>query len=247
MVAKELREVWWKLGIAALGVVPTVLVVAAYLPPYQTTGRVIQRFTDEVALGQILNVYGGGGVALALLAILLGAAAVSEEMGRGTIFLLLSRPASRTRILLTKYAVSAGILLSAAVIGHAVLIAAAIARGYPPGLLSAYGVLLSTALMWLGSLSILGLALTSSVLCKDALASSAAAFVAAYLVFYVLPGYAELFVAYDTLEMVAPLYSWTSGTLYAGQGLALPNFIACFAVAAVLLFTPLWLFGRRAY
>ncbi len=113
--------------------------------------------------------------------------------------------------------------------------------------MSAYGVVLSTALIWLGALSILGLALTFSVLCTNSLVSAAAAFVTAYLLLYVVPGYAELFVPYDTLEKVTPLYSWTSETLYAGQGLALPNFVACFAVAAVLLFTPLWLFGRKAY
>ncbi len=247
MLAKEWRDSQWKLIIAAVGAVPAVLIVATYLPPYETTGRVMQRFTDEAALGQILNVYEGGGVALALLAIMLGAATVSEEVGRGTIFLLLSKPAGRARIVLTKYSISAGILLSAAVLGHAVLLVAAVAKGYPPGLLSAYGVVLSTALIWLGALSILGLALTFSVLCTNSLVSAAAAFVTAYLLLYVVPGYAELFVPYDTLEKVTPLYSWTSETLYAGQGLALPNFVACFAVAAVLLFTPLWLFGRKAY
>ncbi len=247
MLAKEWRDSQWKLIIAAVGAVPAVLIVATYLPPYETTGRVMERFTDEAALGQILNVYGGGGVALALLAILLGAAAVAEEVGRGTIFLLLSKSVSRGRVLLTKYVISAGILLSAAVLGHVVLIVAAVARGYPPGLLSAYGVVLSTVLMWLGSLSILGLAVTFSVLCRNALVSAVAAFVTSYLIFYVLPGYAELFVPYDTLEMVAPLYSWTSFELYAGEGLALLNFLACVTAAAVLLLAPLWLFGRKAY
>ncbi|MEJ7842404.1 MAG: ABC transporter permease [Rubrobacter sp.] len=247
MIARELRGARWKLIIAAVGAVPAVLIVAAYLPPYETTGRIVERFTDEAALGHILNVYGGGGVALALLAILLGALTVAEEVGRGTIYLLLSKPISRTRVLLTKYAISAGILLSAAVFGHAVLIVAAVARGYPPGLLSAYGAVLSTALMWLGSLSVLGMAIIFSVLCRHALVSAAATFVAAYLILYVLPGYAELIVPYDILERVAPLYSWTSAALYAGDGLALLNFIACFAVAAVLLATLLWLFRRKAF
>ena len=247
MIVKEWQGAWWKLIVAAVGAVPAVLIVAAYLPPYETGNRAVERFADEAALGQILNVYSGGGVALALLAILLGAAAVSEEVSRGTVFLLLSKPVSRGRILLTKYAISAGILLSAAIFGHAVLIAAAIARGYPLGLLNAYGVLLSTVLMWFGSLSTLGLAVTFSVLCRNALVSSATTFVITCLAFYLLPGYAELFVPYNILEAVVPLYSWTSETLYAGQELALLNFVACLAVAAVLLFVPLWLFERRAY
>lgn len=247
MIAKEWRDARWKLIIAAVGAVPAVLIVAFYLPPYETSGRIVERFSDEAALGHILNVYGGGGVALALLAILLGAATVTEEVGRGTLYLLLSKPVSRTRILLTKYTISAGILLLAAVLGHAVLIVAAVARGYPLGLLNAFGVVLSTALIWLGSLSVLGLAVMFSVLCRNALVSAAATFVTAYLIFYVLPGYAELFVPYDILEMVAPLYSWTSAALYAGDGLALLNFLACVTAAAVLLLAPLWLFARKAY
>lgn len=247
MIARELRGAWWKLIIAAVGAVPAVLIVAAYLPPYETTGRIVERFSDEAALEHILNVYDGGGVALALLAILLGTATVTEEVGRGTIYLLLSKPVSRTRILLTKYTISAGILFLAAALGHAVLIVAAVARGYPLGLLNAYGVVLSTALIWLGSLSVLGLAVMFSVLCRNALVSAAATFVTAYLSLYVLPGYAELFVPYDILEKVAPLYSWTSAALYAGDGLAPLNFLACFAVMTVLLVTPLWLFNRRAY
>ena len=247
MIAKEWRDARWKLIIAAVGAVPAVLIVATYLQPYEKAGRVMERFTDEVALGQILNVYRGGGVALALLAILLGAAIVSEEVGSGTIYLLLSKPASRPRILLTKYAISAGILLSAAALGHAALIVAAVVKGYPPGLLSTYGVFLSTALMWLGSLSILGLAVTFSVLFRNTMASLVATFVTVYLSFYVLPGYAEAFIPYETLERVAPIYSWTSVTLYAGEGLALLNFLACIATAAILLVTPLWFFGRKAF
>lgn len=247
MIAREMRGIWWKLVLAAVGAVPAGLIVAAYLPPYETTNRVVERFSDEAALGQILNVYEGGGVALALLAILLGAAIVSEETSRGTIFLLLSKPTSRARILLTKYAISAGALLAAAIFGHFILLVAALAKGYPTGLLSASGVVLSTALIWLGSLSVLGLAVIFSVLCRNALVSAAATFVTAYLIFYVLPGYAELFVPYDILEMVAPLYSWTSAALYAGDGLALLNFLACVTAAAVLLLAPLWLFARKAY
>lgn len=247
MIAKEWRDARWKLVVAIAGAVPALLIVAVYLPPYKSSGRVVERLTDAVALGQILNVYGGGGVALALLAILLGAATISEEVGRGTIFLLLSRPTSRTRILLTKYAISAGILLSAAVLGHAALIAAAATKGYPLGLLSVSGTVLSTALMWLGSLSALGLSALFSVAFRNTLVSLAVAFVTLYLAFYALPGYAELFVSYETLEMVAPPYSWTSKALHAGEGFAFLNFIVCSATAAILLLAPLWMFRRRVY
>lgn len=247
MVAKEWRDARWKLAVAAVSAVPALLIVMVYLPPYETTKRVVERLTDEMALGQILNVYGGGGVALALLAILLGAVTVAEEASRGTVFLLLSKPVSRTRILLTKYAISAGILLSAAILGHAMLIIAAVVRGYPLGLLNVYGVAFSTALIWLGSLSVLGLALTFSVVFRNTLVSLAVNFVIVCLCFYALPGYAEVLVPYETLARVAPPYSWTSASLYAGEGFAPLNFLACTVVATILLLVPLWLFDRKAY
>lgn len=247
MVAKEWRDTRWKLAIAAAGAVPALLIVLAYLPPYETTGRTVERLSDEMALEQILNVYGGGGLALALLAILLGAVAVSEEAGRGTIFLLLSKPVSRFRGLLTKYAISAGILLSAAILGHATLIVAAVAKGYPLGLLNVSGVVLSTALIWLGSLSVLGLAVTFSVLFRNSLLSLAVTFVTVCLGFYVLPGYAEVFVPYGTLAKMAPPYSWTSATLYMGEGFAPLNFLTCIVVSTILLLASLWLFSHKAY
>ena len=246
MIAKEWRDARWKLVVAIAGAVPALLIVAVYLPPYESSGRVVERLTDAMALDQILNVYGGGGVALALLAILIGAATISEEVGRGTIFLLLFRPTSRTRILLTKYAISAGILLSAAVLGHAALIAAAATKGYPL-ILSVSGTVLSTALMWLGSLSALGLSTLFSIAFRNTLVSLAVAFVTLYLAFYALPGYAEFFVSYETLKMVAPPYLWTSKALYVGEGFASLNFIVCTATAAILLLAPLWMFRRRAY
>ena len=247
MFAKELRGTWWKVVVGAASFLPAVMIVAVYLPPYETTGRVMERFTDGAALGQILNVYGGGGVALALLAILLGAPAVSEEVSRGTIFLLLSKPRSRVRTLLIKYTTSAAILLLASVFGHAALVAAAIVKGYPLGLLNLGGMILSTVLMWLGSLSVLGIAIACSVLLRGALICVAAAFVATYVIFYVLPSYAEDLVPYEKLEMMAPPYSWTSEALYAGEGMASLNFLSCFLVAAALLGVSLWLFSSRAY
>jgi len=49
------------------------------------------------------------------------------------------------------------------------------------------------------------------------------------------------------MASVAPLYSWTSAILYAGEGLAPLNFLACIALATVLLLVALWLFNRKAY
>lgn len=247
MIAKEWRTVRWKLIVAAVGVMPALLMLAAYLPPYETAGRIVERFSDKTALEQILNVYEGGGIALGMLAILLGGTAISEEAGKGTVYLLLSKPISRTRLLLTTYGVSAGILLSAAVVGHAVLILASAARGYPWNLLNAQGVVLSTALVWIWSLSILGLALLFSIAFGSTLVSLMTTFVVTCLGIYLLPGLLGLAVPYQTLEQVAPLYSWTSVPLYVGKGLALPNFLTCTTAAVAMLVAPLWLFQRKAY
>lgn len=247
MIAKEWRDARWKLAVATVGVVPALLIVAAYLPPYKTAWRVVERFGDRTALEQILNVYEGGAIALAFLAVLLGAAAVSEEVRRGTIFLLLSRPVNRSRLLLTKYAISAGALLSAAVAGHVALILAAIARGYPPGLWSVRGVVLSTVLLWIWSLSVLGLAFLFSVAFGNTPVSLMITAVVTYLSVYALPHLLGVLVRYGTTEGMTPLYWWTNATLYAGEGLAPFNFLVCIAVAASLLLAPLWLFRRKAY
>lgn len=247
MLVEEWRGVRWKILAGAMGAIPAAMIVAWYLPPYEAAWRATERFTGQVALGQILNVYEGGGVALALLAVLLGAATVSEETGRSTILLLLARPVSRGRIFLTKYLVSAAVLLAAAVVGHAGLICAAVLRGYPLGLLSGYGVILSTVLIWLGVLSVLGLAALFSVAFRNPLVSAALAFVAACLFIYVVPSLAGAFVPSGVLERIAPSYSWTSASLYAGEGLAPLNFLACAASAMMLTIAPLWMFRRKAF
>lgn len=233
MIVKE----WWgtrKVLIASLAAtVPILLIAAYYLPPYESAGRVGGVFPENVAIGQIMNVYSGGGIALGLLAALLGAALISGEASRGTISLLLSKPVSRTRILMTKYAVCASILFLAALLGNVLLLIVAAAKGYPLfGLLSVSDVALSTVLLWLGSLSVLGAALVFSVIFSDINIS----IVAAALVFF----------AYWFLVTIGVSY-WSSEDLYTGGGSAVTNLVVCLIAAGVPLLAALWLFNRKAY
>ena len=66
------------------------------------------------------------------LAGLFGVGLIAGEVGRGSVFLLLSRPVSRTRILVTKYSVCAACLFVVAAIGGASIVLVAYARGYTP-------------------------------------------------------------------------------------------------------------------
>jgi ABC-type transport system involved in multi-copper enzyme maturation permease subunit len=80
-----------------------------------------------------------GDLVLMLLATVLGAGLISEEVNQGTIFPLLDKPVGRGRRLLTKYTVGAG------------------------------GELVSTGLLWLGLLLMLGTSLLLSVAPDSAL------------------------------------------------------------------------------
>lgn len=135
----------------------------------------------EMSVDELWLIYSmGGGAAMVLLAGLLGVSLVSGEVDRNTIFLLLSKPISRTRLLLIKYAVCAAVLLVAVVLGSLVLFAAAWARGYPLEEVSVTGVLLSVMLIWLGSLFVLGVSLAVSTLFGDVLKSLVIAAVVLY-------------------------------------------------------------------
>jgi hypothetical protein len=97
-----------------------------------------------------------------------GAALIASEVSSGSIFILLSRPLSRQRVLLTKYGVAAGLLLMLCVLcgGLALLL------GRWQGVeLSVGGVLLSMLLLWLAVLFVLSLTLLYSVLVPSALAA----------------------------------------------------------------------------
>lgn len=212
--------------------------------------------------------YGGNFMILMPLAGLLGVALVSGEVGRGSIFLLLSRPLTRTRALMTKYLVCAASLFAVAAIGVLGAFVSASALGYPRGSVPMTEILVSGALFWLGSLFVLGLALLLSVVFRDIIRSVVATVVALYLVltgpdllnslaqwlFWTEQDYARGFQnsqdweAWNRpFELLNLTNYWTATDPFTGEWVVTRNLLVCLVAAVVPLLVALWLFRRRAY
>jgi len=227
---------------------------------------------EDMALSEMYAFYIlGGALALVPLAWLLGATLIAGEVGDGTILLLLSRPVSRARMLLTKYAVCAGTLLVAVVLGTALILGLAALRGYPLGEVDAARMALAGAIMWLGSLFALALSLLASVASRNVLVSLGFSALVLFLVAsfpYNLVGVIDSFRSsvyysdepYAWLEVLGPSSYWLDQELLnigapEVQGLYLPG--PGIPIAAKLLFwtfgagamllASLWLFRRRAF
>lgn len=258
MIAKEWRDARWKFLVAA---VPVVLLVFFLVTPYEDTVRMVRDIPGEdpvdVALRDISDLYYFGGLFILLpLAALLGVASVSGEVSTGSILLLLSRPVSRTRLLLTKYAVGAGVLLVAAVLGKVLLLTVAAVRGYPIWEMRVLETVLSVIVLWCGVLFVLGTALLVSTIFRTITASIVACAVTLFLVF-AFPlivagsypaGYLwELSVRLELYTYWMPTNYYHSDDFYGIGGFAPINFVVCLTAAAVPLLAALWLFNRKAY
>lgn len=271
MIAKELRDGWWKFLIGVL----LFAVMVANLLPYEV---ILQDFSNPPTVGpdgspmpaeftvpidpagyavqEMWSSYGPSGMWIMMfLATILGFSLISGEVSRGSIFLLLSNPVSRTRILSTKYGFAAGGLLAVAMLGAFGLILSASLKGYPLGALSIVGLILSVVLLWLGSLSVLGVAALVSVAFRDVISSAIATPLSLVLVFlfpmlsasYFLdvPNSPE-FAGQTGENLLLPLY-WFSESLFVGESLAATSFLVCAVAALVPLLAALWLFERKAY
>lgn len=255
MVAKELRSAWWK----PLLLAPLVVLSVLELPAYQSSERIMETSPGEVAVNQVFSMYVGGAIwSLGILAVLLGSLLISTEASRGTIFFLLSRPMSRNRILLTKYAVGAGVLLAVAILGHAFVLGfAVIVKGYPLGIFNVWGMALSSVLIWLVSLSLLGLAAAFSILFRNPVVSILATCVtvaAAFAAFVGVTAYVADNYSMQTLEALSrfgervwSLAGFASWDLYSGESLAITSFLIWPTLAALMLLAALWLFRRKSY
>ena len=263
MVAKELRDAWWKFAAAAVLVLLAVL-TSPVPTPYEEIVKAYDSSVGplEIAVQEMFALYTAGGFfVLVPLAALLGGTLVSSEVSRNTVCLLLSKPVSRRRLLLSKYAVCASILLVAAISGGFLLVVVGAANGYPLDFLDMAGLGLSAGLMWLGSLFVLGVGLLFSILLRSVLGSIVATGLAVYAV-YALPLAITEFLFYargyfTDLNSVGLSYEpalrltlfnyWSNESLFVGESLMLFYFVVCVVAAALPLLAALWAFNRKAY
>jgi ABC-type transport system involved in multi-copper enzyme maturation permease subunit len=174
---------------------------------------------------------------LMLFAVILGGGLIADEVKKGTIFFLLSKPVSRERILLTKYAVSAWLLLAVCIINSLAIVIASIAVGRPQDLLH---LLIATGLLWLAALFPLGLSLFFSLFSSDTYRP---------VVFSLL-----LTVALVLLPVILPNgldwslgHYWSNQHAYLAGGFPLKEYLVCLLTALVPLIAALVLFRRKAY
>lgn len=276
MVAKEWRDARWKFAVATI----LVLLLSTYLTPYSeivaTAGEIggmtmgegrdpalppsVAYNAERMALDEMWGFYNVGGlVALGSLALVLGATLISGETGSGTISLLLSRPLSRTRILLTKYAVCAAVLLTAAALGGVLILTVAALREYPMGDVSYSGVLLLGLMMWLVSVFVLGVALLVSVFFRGAIPSLAVTALA-LLAFFTFPENVLNVISIVDYRILMNSQSWYEFfyRLAPGRYLIAPGvfkgdlpgaarFLYWTIAAAVPLLAAVWIFRKKSY
>jgi ABC-2 type transport system permease protein len=256
MIVKEFIEARWK---AIIGSVVAVLATAALASTYNLiksvlagplTGNAAQQIPSQLqgTIQQLMGSYDGyiwsqwfskdGPEFLALLAAVLGASLIASEVSKGTIFFLLSKPVSRDRVLLTKYLVSALILLGVLLLsGLTILIVAALV-GHPQNV---GGVLISTVLLWLGMLFILGLALLFSVLFHDMLRPLI--FSLLFTLLLSVPG----FIPNATLNAWNLTFYWSDFAAYEGTIFPLKALLICLMAAIVPVALAVPLFRKKAY
>jgi ABC-2 type transport system permease protein len=251
MVVKEVVENRWKLFVGSIVALVLVLftvysfVYAAQIAPAvqavpglsDADRQLVQQAFSDPVVWMWANWFAkNAGMVLAAVAAFVGGGAIAGEVSRGTIFLLLSRPLSRDRVLLTKYAVGAGIVLAVDVIASLALGLAAGWLGHPQPL---GGLILSTLLLWAGTLSILGVGLLFSALSSEVLRPVAGA-----LVVGVLIGVVGLTPNGRPWDLTA---NWSSLPAYQGQAFPAAEFAICLLMAAIPLVGALLIFRRRAF
>ena len=145
MAVKELIEARWKaiIGVAVCAVIAGALAGTYDLIKNLLTSSTLQQVPQSLQ-GQVQQVLGNydvyvwgqwfsknGAEVVAVLAAVLGCGLIGAEANKGTIFFLLSKPVSRVRVLLVKYAVSAGLLLAMIAAGSVAIVVAAAIVGHP--------------------------------------------------------------------------------------------------------------------
>jgi ABC-type transport system involved in multi-copper enzyme maturation permease subunit len=177
-----------------------------------------------------------------------GAGLIANETSSGSIFVLLSRPYSRTRIFLTKYGVAAALSLLLCVLFAAVGLGVGAWQGVAPPPLG--GWVVSVILLWLAMLFVIGLAMLYSVLVPSALAAGVLAFFTSYLldIVPVIHSGTQPRVHYF---LGGPPWQvstyWSSLGIYAGIESPLKSLFIAGVAALIPVALALALFGRKAF
>ncbi len=268
MIAKEWRSAQWKFLIAAVPVALLLLTLSPYAEFVESARRIPSENAVDMALRDLSDLYYlGGFFVLIPLAAFLGVDVISGEASSGTLLQALSRPVSRYRLLLTKYAVGAATLLVAAAMGKAALIGMAAIRGYPLEHLNVPKAVLSVFVLWMGVLFVLGTAVLASVLFRSVIASIAAC-AAALLFVLASPSYLFEFIVQDQSYPLSfygvqlpsdlainvslstywmPSFYFYREDLFQIAGFPAVNLLVCAISAALPLLAALWVFDKRAY
>jgi ABC-2 type transport system permease protein len=249
MAVKELIEARWK---AIIGVAVCAVIAGALAGTYDLIKNLLNSSLKQVPQsmqGQVQQLLGSydsyvwsqwfsknGPEVVAILAAVLGCGLIASEANKGTIFFLLSKPVGRVRVLLVKYAVNAALLLAMVAAGGVALWAAAAIVGHPQAV---GGLAISTLLLWLGTLFVLGLATLFSVLFKDILRPLLFALI--ITVVASIPGFIP------NWEDWCLTGYWSSQTAYLGQEFPLKALIICLVAAVIPVIVSIPLFRKQAY
>ncbi len=179
---------------------------------------------------------------------ILGAGLVASETAGGSIFVLLSRPISRTRALLTKYAVAAAVSLVLCIqCGLMALVVGAWQGIATPPI---GGLLISILLLWLGMLFVVGVTLLYSVLVPSALAAGALGFFTTYIL-AIAPDFHTGVAPHITYALGGPDWSiasyWGSLGIYAGTGSPLKSLVVAVISTLIPALLALVLFVRKSF
>jgi ABC-type transport system involved in multi-copper enzyme maturation permease subunit len=256
MIAKELRAARWVtlagLALVALMVIQLITIdfhtLTLALVRSQADGPIPAADRGQISLGGALIwamlfenalwfVAGFGGV-------IVGSRLIASEVGSGSILLLLSRPVSRTRALLTKYAVGAAILLMFACLcgAFALLVGELNGVAQPP----LGGLIPSVLLLWLASLFVMGVTLVYSVLVPNALAAGILGFFTVYVIVIGPAIYNRAVYNIGGSDWSLSNY-WGSLDIYAGVASAAQSLLIAGIAALVPPLVALAIFRRRAF
>jgi ABC-type transport system involved in multi-copper enzyme maturation permease subunit len=251
MIAKELIDARWKaivgmalalvtvlLGAFTFDIVKSALNSSDLSKAPSFLGDYIARLGnyDAYVWSQNYSITGNTGLILIIVALLIGGSLIANEVSKGTIFLLLSRPLSRDQIVLTKYLVGAVVLLCMNVLVGLVLMPASVIAGHS---VDVAGVAVSALLFWLGTLFVLGLSTLFSVVFNDVLRPLALTVVV--LIVLSLPG-----IFPNGGDWVLPNY-WTSLPAFMGQEFPLKALLISLVAAILPIVAAVPLFRKQAY